>query len=87
MTVKVQAIAPMPPHVNPQLRQGQTYRIIGARTGAYQDHIGRYFLAAFCAGRQHIVYMDDTHNTGGYDTVEVLSTHGIEFVVVNLQEV
>jgi len=87
MTIRRNQPVPKPRHVNPELRQGQTYRIIGAGTTSYQDHIGRYFTAAMCAGCTYLVYMIDTEEHGGYDAVNVINTHKLEFVTVNLQEV
>lgn len=87
MTIKRRPLAPKPPHLNPELKQGQTYRIIGARSVTYQEYVDRYFTAACISGRTYLIYMEDSADSGGYDAGGVISSHGIEFVVANLQEV
>ncbi|UNA01134.1 hypothetical protein Loshitsa2_00006 [Erwinia phage Loshitsa2] len=86
MTIKLRAAAPKPKHNNPDLKQGQTYRIIGSQSPSYTDYIGRYFVAAMCGGYSHLVYLHDTTDFGGYDGVNVVRTHGLEFVQVDLTE-
>lgn len=86
MTIKLRPEAPRPKHRNPELKQGQTYRLVGAGSGAYQDYIGRYFTAAFCAGCTYLVYMLDSAESGGYDNANVVNNHGLEFVQVDLTE-
>jgi len=86
MTIRRHVPSKAPAHRNPELKQGQTYRITGARSGSYQDYIGRYFVAAYCAGCQYLVYLHDNEDHGGYDSVNVVNSHGIEFVQVNVAE-
>lgn len=86
MTIKLRAAAPKPKHNNPELKQGQTYRIIDSLSPSYTEYIGRYFTAARCAGCTYLVYMLDGENLGGYDNVNVVNNHGLKFVQVDLTE-
>lgn len=86
MTIKLRPEAPRPKHRNPELKQGQTYRLIGAGSGSYQEYIGRYFMAAMCAGCNYLVYLVDSKEGGGYDSANVINSHHLEFVQVDLTE-
>lgn len=86
MTIKLRPTASKPKHENPAVLQGQTYRIIGARSPSYREYVNRYFVSTYCGGRAYLVYLTDTVYGGGYDRERVIELRGLEFVQVDLVE-